>query len=502
MNRAPRRFDASTSSGRSSGTWPSAGSPRATCSSAIARARGARPRWRRSSRRARRRQCRRPPRRRPPPASAGAAGRASATRPPGADRRVRRRPEGRAVRLQLGRLHRRGRSIPSFEDEVRDQGHLRLLRQRPTTMLRQDRRRTAAATTSRSRPRSTSRRSSSEASIQPLDQSPHPEHRRTSAPSGRTRATTRATRTPSRTCGGPPASATTRPRSPRSSTSWDALWDATYTQHISMLDDCREVFAAGAVPARVRPEHDRRRAARRRRSRCSRSRSRWSGSTRPTTSACLRRRRVDHARLGRGRVPVSEDDPNGHVLHPEEGGVRGSDTMVLLSGAQHPIAAHLFINSHARRAGQRREHELHRLHGPQRGGQGVHRPGDPRGPDGEPRPGGRRRSSSSSTSAPTLRKYPSAGTRSGGLRRPSRGRAGATADAVAGSRPSPSSRPARRAARAPGVAWLALFFVVPLAIIFVVSLGTRDQFGGVILDQLEPRQLRQRALDPASCRRS
>ena len=29
---------------------------------------------------------------------------------------------------------------------------------------------------------------------------------------------------------------------------------------------------------------------------------------------------------------------------PEEGGVRGSDTMVLLAGAQHPIAAHLFIN--------------------------------------------------------------------------------------------------------------------------------------------------------------
>ena len=29
---------------------------------------------------------------------------------------------------------------------------------------------------------------------------------------------------------------------------------------------------------------------------------------------------------------------------PKEGGVRGSDTMVLLAGAQHPVAAHLFIN--------------------------------------------------------------------------------------------------------------------------------------------------------------
>jgi len=36
----------------------------------------------------------------------------------------------------------------------------------------------------------------------------------------------------------------------------------------------------------------------------------------------------------------------------------------------------------------------------------------------------------------------------------------------------------------PGLAWLVLFFAVPLAIIFVVSLGRRDQFGGVILDDL------------------
>lgn len=38
----------------------------------------------------------------------------------------------------------------------------------------------------------------------------------------------------------------------------------------------------------------------------------------------------------------------------------------------------------------------------------------------------------------------------------------------------------------PGIAWLLLFFAVPLAIIFVVSLGERDRFGGVLLDQLGP----------------
>jgi spermidine/putrescine transport system permease protein len=36
----------------------------------------------------------------------------------------------------------------------------------------------------------------------------------------------------------------------------------------------------------------------------------------------------------------------------------------------------------------------------------------------------------------------------------------------------------------PGLGWLFLFFVVPLAIIFVVSLGTRDRFGGVVLDHV------------------
>ena len=47
----------------------------------------------------------------------------------------------------------------------------------------------------------------------------------------------------------------------------------------------------------------------------------------------------------------------------------------------------------------------------------------------------------------------------------------------------------------PGLAWLVLFFAVPLAIIFVVSLGTRDQFGGVILDNLGFQNYR-RALEP------
>lgn len=47
----------------------------------------------------------------------------------------------------------------------------------------------------------------------------------------------------------------------------------------------------------------------------------------------------------------------------------------------------------------------------------------------------------------------------------------------------------------PGLAWLVVFFAIPLGIIFVVSLGTRDQFGGVILDTLGFQNYR-RALEP------
>lgn len=47
----------------------------------------------------------------------------------------------------------------------------------------------------------------------------------------------------------------------------------------------------------------------------------------------------------------------------------------------------------------------------------------------------------------------------------------------------------------PGMAWLVVFFAVPLGIIFVVSLGTRDQYGGVVFDALGFRAYL-RALEP------
>jgi spermidine/putrescine transport system permease protein len=48
----------------------------------------------------------------------------------------------------------------------------------------------------------------------------------------------------------------------------------------------------------------------------------------------------------------------------------------------------------------------------------------------------------------------------------------------------------------PGVAWLILFFVVPLGLIFVVSLGSTDALDRIVLDPLTLDNY-QRALDPA-----
>ena len=67
-------------------------------------------------------------------------------------------------------------------------------------------------------------------------------------------------------------------------------------------------------------------------------------------------------------------------------------------------------------------------------------------------------------------------------------------------RPTPPRSRLRRAASGiallPGVAWLALFFIVPLAMMFVVSLGSRGEADSLILDRPSLDNYA-RALDPA-----
>ena len=53
---------------------------------------------------------------------------------------------------------------------------------------------------------------------------------------------------------------------------------------------------------------------------------------------------------------------------------------------------------------------------------------------------------------------------------------------------------------APGLGWLIAFFVVPLVLIFVVSLGHRDELDRVVLSNPSLRQLRTGASTRASSR--
>jgi spermidine/putrescine-binding protein len=47
---------------------------------------------------------------------------------------------------------------------------------------------------------------------------------------------------------------------------------------------------------------------------------------------------------GADRFAIQEVNENVLYYIPEEGGIKGSDTVAIFSGAEHPIAAHLFIN--------------------------------------------------------------------------------------------------------------------------------------------------------------
>jgi spermidine/putrescine transport system substrate-binding protein len=127
-------------------------------------------------------------------------------------------------------------------------------------------------------------------------------------------------------------------------TSWASLWDTAYSGKLAMLDDSREVFAVAAFRLGLDPN---------------------------TTNAedidkmlamleeqkpLVRTYTTDHINtMINGQAIIShtwsgdvyqmyDDVPDVRYVIPEEGAVRGSDTMVVTSGAPHPVAANLWIN--------------------------------------------------------------------------------------------------------------------------------------------------------------
>jgi spermidine/putrescine transport system substrate-binding protein len=126
--------------------------------------------------------------------------------------------------------------------------------------------------------------------------------------------------------------------------SWEALWDPAYSGKLSMLDDIREVFAVAAFRLGLNPnttdaaDLDKMVALLEEQKPLVRTYTTDDIGVMAGGQAI-----IAHAWSG-DVYQMVEDVPNIRYVIPKEGAVRGSDTMVVLSGAPHPIAANLWID--------------------------------------------------------------------------------------------------------------------------------------------------------------
>jgi spermidine/putrescine transport system substrate-binding protein len=127
-------------------------------------------------------------------------------------------------------------------------------------------------------------------------------------------------------------------------TSSKALWDERFAKHIGMLDDYQEVFALALIQLGYDAntsdlgQLDEALALLEVQKPLVRE---YTTNTRQMMSS--ENNWIGHI-WGADIYTIQESNPDVVYYIPEEGGVKGSDTMAVFSGAQHPIAAHLFIN--------------------------------------------------------------------------------------------------------------------------------------------------------------
>ena len=133
-------------------------------------------------------------------------------------------------------------------------------------------------------------------------------------------------------------------RIPDDLTSWDALWDARYRGHMGMLDDQREVFAVAGFRLGLSPnttsEADLDQMLAMLKDQKPLLRKYTDDDIGDVTSGDLW---ISHAWSGDWYQMIA-DKPKIKYVVPATGAVRGNDTMVVLSGAKHPIAAQLWLN--------------------------------------------------------------------------------------------------------------------------------------------------------------
>ena len=127
-------------------------------------------------------------------------------------------------------------------------------------------------------------------------------------------------------------------------TAWADLWDQTLDGHLAMLDDVRECFAVGAFRLGLSPntkdlgELDQILGILQQQKPLLRL---W--TTDDIGDMVNGNVWVTHAWSG-DWVQMTYDKPKTKYVIPSEGVIRGDDVMVVLAGAAHPIAAHLWID--------------------------------------------------------------------------------------------------------------------------------------------------------------
>jgi spermidine/putrescine transport system substrate-binding protein len=127
-------------------------------------------------------------------------------------------------------------------------------------------------------------------------------------------------------------------------TDWTALWDGRFKGHLAMLDDVREAFAVAAFRLGLSPnttsEGDLDAMLQLLEQQKPLLRTYTANDIQDLTSGQVW---LTHAWSGDWGQMLT-DKPKTKYVVPESGAVRGSDTMVVLSGAQHPVAANLWID--------------------------------------------------------------------------------------------------------------------------------------------------------------
>jgi spermidine/putrescine transport system substrate-binding protein len=127
-------------------------------------------------------------------------------------------------------------------------------------------------------------------------------------------------------------------------TSWESLWNPAYRGKLAMLDDIREVFAVAGFRLGLDPntksEADLDKMAQLLEDQKPLVRTYTTDDIGVMTGG---QANIAHAWSG-DVYQMYDDVPNVKYVIPQEGAVRGSDTMVIPSGAPHPIAANLWID--------------------------------------------------------------------------------------------------------------------------------------------------------------